>query len=82
MAALSTSGMMAYEIPEGVTHLDIYADGDFQRFEKRTGNIMPSPGLQAAEKLEARAAKIGLTVKIHEPPHGSDWLDVWNGMKG
>lgn len=73
---LSTSGMVAWEPPEGVRRVEIYSDGD--RYKVRPdGTIGDPPGRVAAEKLRARLVPMGIDVVIREPPTGSDWLDVF-----
>lgn len=80
-AALSTSGMMGLEIPEGVKRLEIYADGDRHRLNQRTGEIVDPPGIAAAKKLQKRAREAGLEAVIYASPEPDDWLDVWTLRK-
>nr|WP_244467733.1 toprim domain-containing protein [Pseudorhizobium banfieldiae] len=76
-ATLSTSGMINFEIPEGVKRLEIYADGDRHRLNKRTGDLMDPPGIAAAKQLQERARKEGVEAVLFPSPEPDDWLDVW-----
>ena len=80
-AALSTSGMMSLDIPNGVKKLLIYGDGDRHRLNKLAGSVELPPGKKAAETLKKRAEEMGVSVSILLPPEPDDWLDVWNGTK-
>lgn len=81
-ALMSTSGMIGFDIPDETENLFIYRDGDRYRFHKKTGEVTEPPGKYAAEKLKERAEDISKRGIIHSPPNdGSDWLDVWNGVK-
>lgn len=75
-ATLSTSGMTGIEIPPGVKRLEIYADGDRHRLNKRTGKIADPPGIKAAQTLKERAEKSGVEAVIYPSPEPDDWLDV------
>lgn len=75
-ATLSTSGLKGIEIPAGVKRLEIYADGDRHRLNKRTGEVMTPPGIEAANTLKERAEKSGLQVTVFPSPEPDDWLDV------
>lgn len=77
---LSTSGMIGFIPPPGVKRIHNWSDGDRHRFTTR-GDVMGPPGREAAEKLKANMARLGIEVINHEPPEGSDWLDVWNSMR-
>lgn len=74
---LSTSGMIGFEIPAGVKRLEIYADGDRHRFNDRTAAVAKPPGIEAAEKLRAKATGQGIEAVIFPSPEPDDWLDVW-----
>lgn len=76
-AALSTSGMITFEIPDGVKRLEIFADGDRYRQNKKTGGVLKPPGIEAAERLKAKAAHQGIEAVIYPSPEPDDWLDVW-----
>ena len=76
-ATLSTSGMINFEIPDGVKRIEIYADGDRHRLNKRTGDLMQPPGIAAAKQLQERAIKEGVEAKLFPSPEPDDWLDVW-----
>lgn len=65
-AALSTSGMVALELPETAGKLTIAPDGD-------------DAGRTAAEKLAARATGLGWQVSLLTAPQGKDWNDVIRG---
>lgn len=80
-ATLSTSGMINFEIPEGVKRLEIYADGDRFRLNKRTGALMEPPGIAAARQLQERAIKEGVQAVVLPSPEPDDWLDVWQQRK-
>lgn len=80
-ATLSTSGMQNFQIPAGVRRLEIYADGDHHRLNKRTGDVMTPPGIRAAETLQSRARAAGVEVGIYPSPAPDDWLDVWQTAK-
>ncbi len=76
---LSTSGMTGWEPPQGIRKVQIYADGD--RHKVRDGKVSDPPGRVAAHALKARLAGRGIEAVIHEPPAGSDWLDIWVGLQ-
>jgi hypothetical protein len=77
---LSTSGMIGWEPPEGVTKVQIYSDGDRHKVRK-DGVVGDPPGRVAAESLREKLVARGTDVTVHEPPAGTDWLDVWNGLQ-
>lgn len=67
-AALSTSGMEAFEPPAGLQHLTIFADNDTN-----------FAGLKSAYVLAARQSSIVPNISVRPPPEpGSDWLDELN----
>lgn len=76
-ATLSTSGMKGFDIPEGVQRLEIYADGDRHRLNKRTGEVTDPPGIIAAKELQSRAKAQGVEAVVFPSPEPDDWLDVW-----
>jgi putative DNA primase/helicase len=68
-AALSTSGLKAFEPPPGLKAMTIFADHDAN-----------NAGQAAAYQLAQRLAAMGLTVYVEIPPTvGADFLDVLNG---
>ncbi|MCG8355766.1 MAG: toprim domain-containing protein [Kiloniellales bacterium] len=70
-AALSTSGLKAFVVPEAVTRLTVFADND--------ANFA---GQQAAYDLAARLSRDGLSVAVEIPPkEDTDWLDVLNEQR-
>lgn len=80
-ATLSTSGMINFEIPDGVERLEIYADGDRHRLNQRTGDMMEPPGIIAAKQLQDRARKVGIEAVLFPSPEPDDWLNVWEARK-
>ncbi|MEN5275807.1 toprim domain-containing protein [Brucella sp. TWI432] len=76
-ATLSTSGMIGFDIPDGVERLEIYADGDRYRSHRRTGDLVKPPGIAAAEALQAKAIMQNIEAVIYPSPEPDDWLDVW-----
>lgn len=62
-AALSCSGMKSLILPSQTDQLIIAADGD-------------KPGLEAANALGDRAARLGWDVLLLAAPDGQDWNDV------
>lgn len=80
-ALLSTSGMIAFEIPPGVERVEIYADGDRHRMNKITGALMQPPGIAAAKQLQEKAKAKGVEAVIYPSPEPDDWLDVWQARK-
>lgn len=80
-ATLSTSGMIGFQIPEGVERLEIYADGDRHRLNRRTGAVAKPPGIKAAEQLAERARSEGVEAVVFPSPEPDDWLDVWQARK-
>ena len=62
-AALSTSGVMALELPPGVVTVTIAADGD-------------EPGVQAADSAAKRWRAEGRRVLVRPAPQGMDFNDV------
>lgn len=65
-AALSTSGVRAFDLPPTPGRLILAPDGD-------------APGMAAAEVLGNRAFALGWQVFTMAPPDGSDWNDVLQG---
>ena len=63
MAALSTSGLRALELPADVRDVVILADGD-------------APGEAAADTAAARWQKEGRRVRIARSPAGYDFNDL------
>lgn len=79
-SALSTSGLVAVEIPLGVEHVVLYPDGD-SPMRKKGHEYEPAvpAGRKAAESLRARLLVEGIACTIAaEPGPGRDYLDVWN----
>lgn len=79
-AALSTSGMSAFEVPPFVKHLAIYPDGDLP-FQNNKGGWMEPPGMAAARKLSERLRANNFSHEIIEPPQDGDWNDVLKHTK-
>lgn len=77
---LSTSGMIGWDPPEGVRKVVIYSDGDRHKVRK-DGKVGDPPGCVAAEKLRERLTAMKIDVIVHEPPAGTDWLDVWVSLQ-
>jgi hypothetical protein len=65
-AALSTSGMRALDLPEGVRDVIVLADGD-------------DPGEAAARDCALRWKREGRRVRIARPPKGMDFNDMLVG---
>lgn len=65
-AALSTSGMRALDLPEGVRDVIVLADGD-------------DPGEAAARDCALRWKREGRRVRIARPPRGMDFNDMLVG---
>lgn len=76
-STLSTSGMIRFQIPDGVRRIEIYADGDRSRENTRTGGVLEPPGIKAAKQLQERALKEGIEAVVCPSPEPDDWLDVW-----
>ncbi|MCT4654252.1 MAG: toprim domain-containing protein [Cohaesibacter sp.] len=74
-AALSTSGMMNFEIPPHVKFLVIFPDGDLATRNNISGWNIP-PGELAARKLSERLKESNFSHEIIKPPQHSDWNDV------
>jgi hypothetical protein len=72
-AALSTSGMMAVELPPEIQSVRIYADADFEKLARGQGK--PSPGFRAAKTLAERLKSEGRHVVTSIPSPGADWLE-------
>jgi putative DNA primase/helicase len=68
-AALSESGIKAFQPPGGLNRLHVFADND--------SNYV---GQSAAYDLARRLSRDGIHVEVHVPPDAdTDWLDVLNG---
>ena len=78
-AALSTSGLVGFSVPEGVQRVTIFPDGDLAM--RRRGKLYePSqpPGRAAALKLQARLHSQSIPCVIAaEPAAGLDYADLW-----
>lgn len=69
-ACVSAGGLEAVELPKGVKHVLIAADGDER-------------GLAAARALARRLLEEGrVRVSLAQPPEGLDWLDALTQAKG
>lgn len=82
-AALSTAGMVGFEVPLGVEHVVIAPDGDAP-MKRDHGDFVPAlpAGRRAAHALHARlmTEHIGCTIAA-EPPAGQDYNDLWNDLQ-
>lgn len=79
---LSTSGMAGLIAPDMVEHVDVFCDGDTAKPpEGKRASWLQSPGLKAAHDLKHNLETLGKTGRIHEPPPGTDWLDVANALR-
>lgn len=78
-AALSTSGLVGFNVPERVERLTIFPDGD-RGIRKRGDQFEPSepPGRAAARKLQERLHSQSIPCVIAaEPAAGLDYCDLW-----
>lgn len=78
-AALSTSGLINFNVPEGVARVTCFPDGD-KPMRRKDGEHIPSepPGRAAARKLQERLHQQSIPCAIaSEPPGGADYLDLW-----
>jgi len=78
-AALSTSGLVGFNVPEGVERIVCFPDGD-KGIRRKDGEYVPSepPGRAAARKLRERLHSQSIPCVIaSEPPAGADYLDLW-----
>lgn len=65
VAAYSAGALAAWQWPDGLRRLLVFADAD-------------PAGAEAADKLRARAFSAGLSVNVMTPTEpGADWCDVW-----
>lgn len=79
-AALSTAGLIGFEVPLGIERVTIVPDGD-RPIRKRGEEYEPAEpaGRKAANALYARLVADGIRCNVAaEPPMGKDWLDMWN----
>lgn len=79
-AALSTSGLIGFEVPLEVERVMIAPDGDrpIRRKGEEYEPAVPA-GRKAAQTLHARLIAEGVRSSVAaEPPPGRDWLDLWN----
>lgn len=78
-AALSTSGVIGFNVPEKVERVTVFPDGD--KPTRRKGNdVIPSepPGRAAARRLQERLHSQSIPCVIaSEPPAGADYADLW-----
>lgn len=78
-AALSTSGIVGFNVPKGVGRLTLFPDGD-RGIRKRGDQFEPSepPGRAAARRLQERLHSQSIPCVIaSEPPAGADYNDLW-----
>jgi hypothetical protein len=82
-AALSTSGLVGFEVPLGVSRVTIMPDGDRPLRRKGHEYEPATPaGRKAAQSLFARLTEEGVRAAIAaEPPAGCDYLDVWSASQ-
>jgi len=78
-AALSTSGLVGFEVPLGVSRVTVMPDGD-RPLRKKGHEYEPAipAGRKAAQSLFSRLTKEGVRASIAaEPPPGKDYNDLW-----
>jgi putative DNA primase/helicase len=78
-ASLSTSGMMGFEVPLGVSRITVMPDGD-RPIRKNGGEYIAAEpaGRKAAQTLFARLTTEGIRCSVAaEPSAGQDYLDLW-----
>lgn len=77
-AALSTSGMVGFDVPFEVDRVKIFPDADLARRKIASRRVHPSPGLTAAETLRTRLVGEGISCTIDQsrPRRGRDLNDV------
>lgn len=78
-AGLSTSGVSGFQVPEGVSKITIFSDGD-KPIRRKDGEYVPAepPGRAAARKLQERLHSQSIPCVIaSEPPAGADYLDLF-----
>lgn len=78
-AGLSANGMIAMRIPRTIQKVRIFADADVVKFKQ--DRIIPSTGLEAADRLADNLRSAGFDVSIQKPPPGMDFLDVLRIIK-
>lgn len=83
-AGLSTSGLINFNVPEGVARVTCFPDGD-KPLRRKNGEHVASepPGRAAARKLQERLHSQSIPCVIaSEPPPSCDYLDLWNSSRG
>lgn len=79
---LSTSGMIGFETPFEIVQVRAFPDGDVPK-RNSDGKWMPSPGMNAAEKMCGRLREEGTEAIVERSPGKSlDYLDLWNKVYG
>lgn len=78
-SALSTSGLVGFEVPLGVSRVTVMPDGD-RPLKKHGNEFIPAEpaGRKAAQGLFARLTEEGVRASLAaEPPPGKDYNDLW-----
>lgn len=83
--ALSTSGMIGFIIPEGVSRVTVFPDRDGTKVRTKlkhdgTKFVAGSPGLEAATKFIERNP--GRDIRIADGAANDDYLETWQRLNG
>ena len=80
-AGLSTSGIIGFQIPEGVERVVVYPDRDRTKIKTRPdGRIADSPGLTAAAKFIENNP--GRDIRVADGAEDQDYLEMLQAIKG
>lgn len=83
--ALATSGIIGFQVPEGVKEIVLFADPDGDKIKFKTNHkgeefIALPPGMNAADAFIARNP--GVKISIADGARESDWLEILQNIRG
>lgn len=77
-SVVSTSGMVAFEVPSQVKRLKIFPDGDNSTFGADKYSTLTPPGMRAALELQQNCEQLDIPCLIEEAPRNGDSMNLWS----